>query len=482
MALSFGCRVKENPQTNPQEPNTQSTDIATNNIVTNTTVLSSPISPTLSPYTPTASTTPTRSITPTAPGTSIKTVSVTLPGTKTPTLTGTKTPTSISTFPTVTRLKLHCLDVLPTLSSEVLSGGIVMLGHETGGTADQKQRIYYTTFIDMATGQQTQIVTQDENQDQHIVSPDRNYIAFDNLIFNPEKDELVIASYDGQRLITIPHEKKWGSILGWTNDQRLLLSYDEPVIDANGKQKTLNSYLVLDPFRDNSMILRPNFPNIDDYLNYQPFWNGWNGIIYDTTLTRAIYLRFIGSDEDRFTFAIWDVEKQQLISTLEEIYTESSSSGRAAPMPVWAPDGSYFFVMGQNLTSDGQVMFELYRVSRDGQVEQLTHLTSVAIIKGYTFSLSQDGRKIALYFRPKYDGKQSHLAVLDLETLDVTDYCIPERGYTDRAPIWSPDSTQFLVTDQYDQDHRRVILVDITKDLAVDIAEDIDTLGWMVNP
>ena len=49
------------------------------------------------------------------------------------------------------------------------------------------------------------------------------------------------------------------------------------------------------------------------------------------------------------------------------------------------------------------------------------------------------------------------------------------------APIWSPDSQQFLVVDWYEKEHSRVVLVDIAQGFAAQIAEDMEPLGWMVS-
>ncbi len=65
----------------------------------------------------------------------------------------------------------------------------------------------------------------------------------------------------------------------------------------------------------------------------------------------------------------------------------------------------------------------------------------------------------------------------------MIDFCIPvgvglsEESY---PPIWSPDGRQFLVTDWLDDWQSRVILVDITQGVAVQVAENVEAVGWMV--
>jgi hypothetical protein len=78
----------------------------------------------------------------------------------------------------------------------------------------------------------------------------------------------------------------------------------------------------------------------------------------------------------------------------------------------------------------------------------------------------------------KAEHPYKRVALLDTETLQVTDYCIPVgKQQLYQPPIWSPDSTQFLVVDRHEENHRRVILVDIVQGFAAVIAEDMEPVG-----
>jgi hypothetical protein len=253
--------------------------------------------------------------------------------------------------------------------------------------------------------------------------------------------------------------------------------------------------LALNPFSGERQILEPDFPRIlnthPTVLDMLPFWEGWSGVIYDPTLTRAIYPRFVGNNDEMYTYAVWDVSERRLIATLEEVFSSSSSFGGNFPMPKWFPDGSRFVFQGFDPTED-PVKTELYEVSRDGQVKQLTHLSSVAYVWESSYSWSPDGGHIAMFLGPPLGAafEKARVAVLDTATLNITDYCISitfsGEGYGGGgpiwSPIWSPDGHQFVITDWYEKDHRRVILVDIEKNSAVQIANDMEPVGWMVAP
>jgi hypothetical protein len=362
---------------------------------------------------------------------------------------------------------MQCLDILSGFPEES-SNGIVVFDNGS--------------LLDIST---SQISSMSESTLFNVVmSLDKTLIAFKRIMLNDQhritSKELVVATADGRWLKTIPWEEDWLDLLQWTSDQRLLISYDEPFTSSDGQQISI-SYLALDPFTGEQQILRPDFP---DFLDVTTAW-GWQGVrhsaIYDPALTRAIYARLMGDGKEMYTFALWDVENRQLVTGLEDVYTNPVIYKVSSPIPIWSPDGSQFVFRGQVLVPEESVAFELYRVSRDGQVEQLTHLSPAARVQSRSLSWSPDGRYIALFLDAWYGSDNKRMALLDMETLGVTDYCLPVRGAVP-APIWSPDGTQFLVVDRYTEDHQRVILIDVVQGFAAVIAEDVEPVGWMVAP
>jgi len=212
----------------------------------------------------------------------------------------------------------------------------------------------------------------------------------------------------------------------------------------------------------------------------------WQGLYYDPTVNRVIYPRLITDNTEMYTFVLWDVSKEKLVSSLENIYQNYVVFKNTTPTPIWSPDGSQFAFRGEIEVSHELVKFELYRVSRDGEIEQLTNLTSIALIDPSRYSWSPDGSHIAVLIDAWYTHGNTQLAVIDVNTHVVTNYCVPVRGEpifvpNFGAPIWSPDGKQLLVMDQIGH-NRRVILVDIVKNYAAQIAENYDMLGWMVAP
>jgi hypothetical protein len=406
--------------------------------------------------------------------------SETLAATITPIVKETSIPNSTQTAQSDGSLHTQCLQISPTFSGDIGSSGIIVLGTRAGG----EQRRYDTLLLNVDSGEKSLFTTQEKYQVENVVSPDNKLMAYQSVVFDANgtfiKYELVIADANGTTLKTIPWEDKWLTLLEWTADQRLLLSYDEPYSARSDGHEFIASYLALDPFSGEQELLQPDVPGfLDIYPSYG--WMFWRTVIYDPTLTRVIYPRLMPDNKEEYTLILWDETTKKLVTGLENIYKYFVVFSNTTPMPHWSLDGSQFAFRGEIYVSDELVEFELYRVSRDGEIEQLTSLTSIALIDPYRFSWSPDGKHIAMLIDAWYTHGNTHLAVIDVNTHVVTDYCIPVRGIQYGAPIWSPDGSQLLVMDETDE-YRHVILVDIVKNYAAQIAENYDPLGWMVAP
>lgn len=430
--------------------------------------------------TPTMIGVPTQQIEPTSPITAVPTQ----PLEPTPSI-SLPTETKVPIYPPETRTKSQCLEVESIPIHEIGSSGVLILQnrviHKDGSLEPG------TFLLNMKSGQINKITMEGEGQIGHIISPNRSLVAYEHVTHNTVgkvvKDELIIANAKGQLLSVMPWEEGWIEMPAWLDNDRLVINPSglNPEENAGDKPATL---LVLNPFSGERQILKPDFPRI---LNTRstlsailPFWEGWSGVIYDPTLTRAIYPRFIGDNEEMYTYAIWDPSKRQLIATLEDVFARFSM-GTAFPMPKWSPDGSRFVFQGFIPTQDS-VKIELYEVSRDGQTRQLTQLSSVAYVWESSYSWSPDGQHIAMLLGPPLGSayEKARVAVLDMATLTITDYCVNITFNGDASPIWSPDGRQFVITDWYEKDHRRVILVDIEQNIATQIAEDMEPAGWML--
>jgi Tol biopolymer transport system component len=156
--------------------------------------------------------------------------------------------------------------------------------------------------------------------------------------------------------------------------------------------------------------------------------------------------------------------------------------------PIWSPDGQQVFVsvISQiNSANPGNEIDNLFSFGQDGQVRQLTNFNESSMdVKIGTASISPNGGMIAFWLKLQPSSyKDQQLAVLDLATNRVTNYCIPGDQISGgvSAPIWSPDSRYLAVENAYEANASKVILVDIVQGWAAQIAENLTPAGWMAN-
>jgi hypothetical protein len=406
------------------------------------------------------------------PSTATSTMMPTRPVTPTGTLGPTPLPSP--TLPAEAHLVSRCLSVAPTFQAGQGYSGVVVLASRSTGDDPHRGEVY---FYDISAGT---TITVENAGPRGVVSPDGKLLASISVVTNARghvvSKQLAIRDVSGQLVKLIPWEPDWYELLGWVENQSVVIHQSKP-----NHSMQADTFLVLNPQTSVRKTLGRRFPDFADSDFVNAFWDGWYEVQYDPTLTRVTYPRPVSGNNRLVTYGLWDVSKQKLITSLDKIYIEPVPFGSLAYRPVWTTDGSAFVFLGFTLDAGR----DLFRVSRDGQVEQLTHLAKIRKIQSSNLSWSPNGRYVAMYLNHYgVQEDQAHVAVLDTTTLNLTDYCIGVnygQGLFPPAAIWSPDSNQFLVTEIGITNPTRVILVDIAKGQAAQIAQDVEPVGWMVN-
>jgi Tol biopolymer transport system component len=156
-------------------------------------------------------------------------------------------------------------------------------------------------------------------------------------------------------------------------------------------------------------------------------------------------------------------------------------------------DGSQAAIVGTTVVGEhsGDIGDDIFVISREGQMSQLTYLAKHYGLgfNIYSLSWSPDSRYIAFWMW--YPGVISNnwvLAVLDTSTKKVTDYCISTDPYARggqsyfgnvKAPLWSPDGKQIIVEHRI-KDSGYVVLLDIRQITAFQVAQNMVPLAWMM--
>ncbi len=345
-------------------------------------------------------------------------------------------------------LTYQCLDVAPSLPLGVQPQGILVL------FAKQP------SLLDLKTNVKT---TLKSGQGDFKVSPDGTWLA-SQYVDQSNMIWLRVESFGNVQQELFPWNDDWFLLGGWLDNNHIWISHNtEPLVT------------VVNPFSGEQQELVPDFPGLETVAQAgEHFALGVSTVLYDSSLNLAVYPRL---ENDGYVYIVlWD---QRLNSVLAKIRDVAKSFSY---LPVWSLDQKEVYVAiadKWNPSKPDDLIYDFFSLARDGQVRQLTDFGAYfADTYIGNASLSPDGKMIAFWLkaRPSFHENQQ-LAVLDLETLQVTNYCIPGSYQGDApAPIWSLDSRYLAVQNQYEPNAGRVILVETQQGWAAQIAEI--TQGW----
>jgi Tol biopolymer transport system component len=340
-------------------------------------------------------------------------------------------------------INIRCLNIQSTIPNNFESEGeIILKDYYSGGNL----------FGMDLSGSTPNITTIGKYFYSPVVSPNGKILAVGD---GSELSRMLLIDTNNKIIQTTPWQKNWWAIVSWLNDSHLAISDNR------------DQMIIFDPFTSEEQnIVFSEFPDFN-FLLHIPW------VEYDPSLLRVIY-----SNENEGDQVLLNLENMQPLAMIpdDEIRPPDAS---------WTLNGNYFALVGSINGGD-----EIFVVSRDGVVEQLTHLANYY---GANASLSSprwspDDKSIAFW---EMDSSNNYLnvnlVVADTTTKQVTNYCITSYPYSGNfgsnlpAPIWSPDSKQIIVENRYNENNNHVVLVDISQNIAMQVAQDARPIGWMIN-
>ena len=218
---------------------------------------------------------------------------------------------------------------------------------------------------------------------------------------------------------------------------------------------------------------------------------GWRGISttqYDPTLTLVVYPAIYDPDGtgSKAYYVLYDRVNKR-INTQKAVSLFWST-------PVWSPDGSKFVI--NDTDGDG----EFYVITRTGLISKVSHLNGVEGGNSHNdkkfsdlYSWSPDGRYLAFWLETGYPDSikgefTGTFAILDTDTGDTTDYCLPggERlgEFNGRHadifwPLWSPDGKALVTIAYFQGDFFETVLINLAGGFAAQIAGNLVPVGWL---
>ena len=373
--------------------------------------------------------------------------------TPTNTITPALTPTLTITATPQTGVKENCLTILPELPKDInLKGAIILENH---GGAD-KNYLY-----DLGT--RTKRIISIRQSDRFFrVSPAGKWYAYEDL-----QNEQVKVFSSEQKLISIIGLENSSGFYGWLNDEILLIMGSPKGEIGFGDYSV--PFIAINPFTNQRITLEQDYPGINH------IWiPGVGNTVYNPQMTEVVYYGEFSRSAGQGAI-LWDRVKKKSIAEFPDTHTGF------APLegPIWSPNGSKLLFAND--------IGELMLARDDGTLSQITHLNKDEFLffPKY-FSWSPDEGKIAFWLKNN-NLKHESLAVLDLSTGAMTDYCIsagynPGRMVYYPAPEWSQDGNFLVMEANFRQENggSDVVMVDLTKNLAAKIEENFIPIGFLV--
>lgn len=363
------------------------------------------------------------------------------------------TPTLDNYSPTATMPLLsfpseQCIDISPNLPRDVETEGVIILyGKET-------------FLLDPKSG--VKKVLQGMQAD-FLVSPDHKWVIS---TFKDSQDKLwlLTKTASGEEQKPIPWDQdNWFEIGGWLDNERVWVShYTGPTVT------------IVNPFTGERQELVGKFPGIETVEDIDRYPLGVSSVVYNSHLNLAIYPSL--EADTSYYLVLWDIQAEQVLAKIKHISVSPPNK------PIWSLDEKKVYVIESQLETESDNIFSL---SRDGHVHQLTHFGNISSsAKMFGLSLSPDGKNIAFWLGigPSSDSKNS-LAVLNIETDQVTNYCIT--GPTEYGglsyPVWSPNSRYLAIAHWDETASPWTVLVDTWQGWAANLAQDVTPEGWILS-
>jgi len=318
-------------------------------------------------------------------------------------------------------------------------------------------------LVNFDNGKQSALAAGDETLADPSVSPNRKALAYK--VGDPKTNawSVVVSDAQGTRQKSTPWQPGFFIMGNWVNDKQLLLTTNPPIT-------------IFDPFDGTNQGFQ-----YTDFPNYSQDTTSNRIVLFDASLGWAVYRDNDGKVD------LFDMAAKKVLGSV---------NNPLAPFPVaaWSPDGSRVAVVGKTMlgATVGDTGDDLFSISREGQVTQLTHLTEhygkLLTINSSGLAWSPDSRYLAFWIIYPQHGTEWQLAIHDTLAQKTTAYCIVNNANSQLgfihplpAPIWSPDGKQLMLENRYDQVSNHVLILDPAQKTAFPVFENMYPVGWMVS-
>lgn len=319
-------------------------------------------------------------------------------------------------------------------------------------------------MLNLENDAQIDLATLKDTVSDIVGSPDGKSVGYK--LGHPETNSwsFVVADVQGKRTADAVWPNGFFVLGGWVNNQEILLLGNPAIVALNPYTKQQKHF------------------SFSDLPGYQVDPTGNRIAFLDPAVERAVYK----NDQDKIS--LLDIPNKKVLAQVDNHPAPSA-------IAAWAQDGSRVAVVGTITLSSkaGDKGDDIFGISRDGEVKRLSHLVDhfgkLALISPSGLRWSPNGRYIAFWLGyPQSSIYSWELAVVDTTTQKTTTHCIINAGESNltaihplAAPIWSQDGNQLLVEsrDVKNKDANRVLILDIAKNAAYQVAENMYPAAWL---
>jgi hypothetical protein len=282
----------------------------------------------------------------------------------------------------------------------------------------------------------------------------------------------VVESESGVRQAIIRWDENWLDMVGWAGNSYMM-------IDVR-KEEALYSLLTYNPFTGKQEELIPeDYPDVDPFVETgMDMWGYhfmFSNLMPSPDSNLLVYPQRLETNKGyQWFYTLWDRQSNQALAKVETVAYFFNE-------PLWTADGEQFVILVNYRWVDWKEdssIDEFFSVSRNGEIRQLTHFDQNMNIG--TYSLSPNGRYLAFWVSEDPNVTNYLLAVLNIETGMVVNYCVPGSSLNvPSSPIWSIDSRYIAVDNYYATNAHRTILVDTQASWAAVVDEAVSPFGWL---
>jgi WD40 repeat protein len=351
-------------------------------------------------------------------------------------------------------------------------------GVELPAAGEISGRLYFSTITSDAISkiidfsrESSLAVPAEMDTNLYAFSPDRSWVAVDGP-HNGNKRNYTLVVFHSDLSQKIVPDPTLPTLLDayWINNQWLALTKPD-------LEHWIHSTIFINPFTGERREFLPDFPD----LYFDPWsYRMWPSLaFFSPTFEHLVY---IGDDAPLAKLVLLENGTQRKIQEIPQIeYTMEH--------PLWLSTGDQVIFIKANPRHEAW-QDDLYRMYIDGRVQKITSLSDqYERVRIGFYSLSPDEKQLAFWLdtndNQEYPTNGAEIAILDLETHQITRTCVYRYDPVYRPPVWSPDGRYLAVggkESDADDAPLRTHIIDLVEQKVYDFGENLQPVGWLRDP